>query len=91
MLPLHGSLPPADQQRALRPAPAGMRKVVLATNIAETSLTIDGVRTVIDSGLAKIAGYDPDRGMDRLDPVSYTHLDVYKRQGSISGASRVWY
>jgi HrpA-like RNA helicase len=45
-----------------RPAPADRRKVILATNIAETSLTIEGVRTVIDSGRARVAGYDPQRG-----------------------------
>ena len=67
VLPLHGSLTPEDQQKALRPDPSGRRKIILATNIAETSLTIDGVRTVIDTGLARIASFDPDRGMDRLD------------------------
>jgi ATP-dependent helicase HrpB len=81
VLPLHGSLPLADQQRALRPAPPGQRKVVLATNIAETSLTIDGVRTVIDSGLAKIAGYDPDRGMDRLDLRRISRASADQRAG----------
>jgi ATP-dependent helicase HrpB len=81
VLPLHGSLPPAEQQRALRPAPAGLRKVVLATNIAETSLTIDGVRTVIDSGLAKIAGYDPQRGMDRLDLRRISRASADQRAG----------
>ena len=65
VLPLHGSLPSADQDRALRPV--GRRKVVLATNIAETSLTIDGVTTVVDLGLARVAGYDPERGLDRLE------------------------
>src|SRR3546814_20372855 len=50
---LHGSLGPADQRAAIRAAEAGMRKVILATSIAETSLTIDGVRIVIDSGLAR--------------------------------------
>jgi ATP-dependent helicase HrpB len=81
VFPLHGSLPPAEQSAALRPAPAGRRKVVLATNIAETSLTIDGVRTVIDSGLAKIAGYDPDRGMDRLDLKRISRASADQRAG----------
>jgi ATP-dependent helicase HrpB len=81
VLPLHGSLPLAEQQQALRPAPPGLRKVVLATNIAETSLTIDGVRTVIDSGLAKIAGYDPDRGMDRLDLRRISRASADQRAG----------
>jgi ATP-dependent helicase HrpB len=81
VLPLYGSLPPADQQRALRPAPAGLRKVVLATNIAETSLTIDGIRTVIDSGLAKIAGYDPERGIDQLDLRRISQASADQRAG----------
>ena len=60
LLPLYGELPPAEQDRAVRPT-AG-RKVVVATNVAETSITIDGVRAVIDSGLARIARFDPHRG-----------------------------
>jgi ATP-dependent helicase HrpB len=64
VLPLHGSLSAAEQDRALRPA--RQRKVVLATNVAETSLTIEGVHTVIDSGLARVASHDPARGLDRL-------------------------
>jgi ATP-dependent helicase HrpB len=64
ILPLHGSLPSEDQDRALRPA--DRRKIVLATNVAETSLTIDGIGTVIDSGLARYASHDPVRGLDRL-------------------------
>jgi ATP-dependent helicase HrpB len=70
VLPLHGSLPPDEQDRALRPA--DRRKVVLATNVAETSLTIPGIRTVIDTGLARVNRYDPDRGFDDLvlEPIS---------------------
>lgn len=64
--PLHGELPPSEQDAALAPAEAGRRKVVVATNVAETSLTIDGVRLVIDSGLARIAKYDPYRGINTL-------------------------
>ena len=64
VLPLHGSLPAAEQDRALRPA--GRRKVILSTNVAETSLTIEGVGTVVDLGLARRARHDPARGMDRL-------------------------
>ena len=59
LLPLYGELPPAEQDRAVRPS-AG-RKVVVATNVAETSITIEGVRAVIDSGLARIARFDPHR------------------------------
>ena len=66
LLPLYGELSAAEQDRAVAPAPAGTRKVVVATNVAETSLTIPGVRVVIDSGLARIARYDPHRGINML-------------------------
>ena len=79
LLPLHGSLPPEEQQRALRPA--RQRKVILATNIAETSLTIDGVGTVVDSGLARVAGYDPQRGLDRLDLRRISRASATQRAG----------
>ena len=65
VLPLHGVLSSEDQQRPLRPS--HRRKVILATNIAETSLTIEGVATVIDSGLARFASVNPQRGLDRLE------------------------
>lgn len=65
--PLYGALDQAEQDRAVLPAPAGRRKVVLATAIAETSLTIDGVRVVIDSGLARVPVYEPDLGVTRLE------------------------
>jgi ATP-dependent helicase HrpB len=65
-LPLHGELPPAEQDRAVAPAPPGRRKIIVSTNVAETSLTIDGVRLVIDAGLARIARFDPRRGIDTL-------------------------
>jgi len=82
LLPLHGSLPPHEQLRALRPAPPGYsRKVILSTNIAETSLTIDGVRTVIDSGLARVASYDPTRGLDRLDLSRISKASATQRAG----------
>ena len=64
LLPLHGELPPRDQDAAV--ARYGQRKVVVSTNVAETSLTIDGVRCVIDSGLARIPRYDPYRGINTL-------------------------
>jgi ATP-dependent helicase HrpB len=64
-LPLHGELPPAEQDAAVAQV-EGRRKAVVSTNVAETSLTIDGVRLVIDSGLAKIARYDPYRGINTL-------------------------
>ena len=56
-LPLYAALPPAKQMAALRPAPPGVRKVILATNIAETSVTIDGVVYVVDAGLAKTRAF----------------------------------
>jgi ATP-dependent helicase HrpB len=65
VVPLHGSLPADEQDRALVDGPR--RRVILATNIAETSLTVPGVTAVIDSGLHKIARYDEDRGIDSLD------------------------
>jgi ATP-dependent helicase HrpB len=70
VLPLHGDLPAEDQDRAIRPAPRP--KVILATNVAETSVTIDGVVTVIDSGLARIARHSPWTGLPSLqiEPVS---------------------
>jgi ATP-dependent helicase HrpB len=64
--PLHGSLDPVEQRLALRPDKEGRRKIILATNIAETSLTIDGVRLVIDSGLARRARYDKAASVTRL-------------------------
>ncbi|MEI8205941.1 MAG: ATP-dependent helicase HrpB, partial [Kiritimatiellales bacterium] len=64
VLPLHGELSPRDQDAAVEPGNG--RKVVVATNVAETSITIDGIRVVIDSGLARIARYDPNRGIDTL-------------------------
>ena len=79
VLPLHGSLPAEEQDRALRPA--NRRKVVLATNVAETSLTIEGITTVIDSGLARIARHDPSRGMDRLELGWISRASATQRAG----------
>lgn len=78
-LPLHGSLPFDEQLKAIRPA--RNRKVIVATNIAETSLTIDGVRTVIDSGLARVAEYDAERGLDRLDLKRISKASATQRAG----------
>ncbi|GAB4176599.1 MAG: ATP-dependent helicase HrpB [Terrimicrobiaceae bacterium] len=64
IVPLHGELPAAEQDKAV--APSAVRKVIVSTNVAETSLTIEGVRTVIDSGLARVARYDPHRGINTL-------------------------
>ncbi len=79
VLPLYGSLPFEEQIRALRPSKK--RKLILATNIAETSLTIEGVTTVIDSGLARVAGYDPQRGLDRLELKRISKASAEQRAG----------
>lgn len=79
VLPLHGSLPFDEQRRAL--APMNRRKIVLATNIAETSLTIDGVTTVIDSGLARVASFDADRGLEKLEVVQISIASATQRAG----------
>lgn len=75
VVPLHGELPPDAQDAAV--SPADVRKVVVATNVAETSLTIPGVRVVIDSGLARQANYDPQRGINTLliEPISQASAD----------------
>ena len=64
--PLYGDLPPAAQDAAISPAPKGQRKIVLATSIAETSLTIEGIRIIVDGGLARGPRFDPSSGMTRL-------------------------
>jgi ATP-dependent helicase HrpB len=79
VLPLHGSLSADEQDRALRPG--SQTKIILATNIAETSLTIDGVTTVIDSGLARIAHYDPQRGFDHLELARISQAAADQRAG----------
>lgn len=78
---LFGDAPPEKQQAALSTAPPGMRKVVLSTNIAETSITIDGIRIVIDSGLSRIAKFDPRRGMTGLVTVPVSHASADQRKG----------
>lgn len=81
VFPLHGTLEFAAQDRAIAPAPAGRRKVVLATSIAETSLTIDGVRVVIDCGLARVPRYEPDVGVTRLETVRVSRAAADQRRG----------
>ncbi len=75
LLPLHGELAPRDQDAAV--ARADRRKVVVATNVAETSLTIDGIRLVVDSGLARLPRHDPRRGLNTLfvEPISRASAD----------------
>ncbi|GJE18957.1 ATP-dependent helicase HrpB [Methylobacterium marchantiae] len=79
--PLYGALPPAEQDRAVAPAPAGTRKVVLATSIAETSLTIEGVRIVVDSGLSRVPLYEPGIGLTRLVTARSSRASVDQRRG----------
>lgn len=81
LCPLHGELDLSAQRAAIEPAPAGLRKVVLATNIAETSLTIDGVRVVIDAGLARVPRFDPNSGMTRLDTQRISRASATQRGG----------
>ena len=81
LCPLHGELDLAAQRAAIEPAPKGQRKVVLATNIAETSLTIDGVRVVIDAGLARVPRFDPGSGMTRLDTQRISRASATQRAG----------
>jgi ATP-dependent helicase HrpB len=81
IVPLFGALDAAAQDRAIAPAPKGHRKVVLATSIAETSLTIEGVRIVVDSGLARVPRYEPDIGLTRLETVRASRAAVDQRRG----------
>src|SRR5215510_12459754 len=81
VVPLYGALDSAAQDRAIAPAPAGRRKIVLATSIAETSLTIDGVRIVVDSGLARVPRYEPDVGLTRLETVRVSRASADQRRG----------
>jgi len=78
---LHGALDFDAQDRAIAPAPPGRRKVVLATSIAETSLTIEGVRVVVDSGLARVPRYEPDVGLTRLETVRVSRAAADQRRG----------
>jgi ATP-dependent helicase HrpB len=78
---LYGALEADVQDRAIAPAPPGRRKVVLATSIAETSLTIEGVRVVIDCGLARVPRYEPDVGLTRLETVRVSRASADQRRG----------
>ncbi len=78
---LYGELAAGDQDAALKPARAGRRKIVLATNIAETSLTIDGVRIVIDAGLERRSLFDPSSGMNRLELQRISRASAAQRAG----------
>jgi ATP-dependent helicase HrpB len=81
VLPLFGNLTQAEQDRAIAPSPRGKRKVVLATSIAETSLTIEGVKVVVDSGVMRVPRFDVRTGMTRLDTVTVSAASADQRRG----------
>jgi ATP-dependent helicase HrpB len=81
LAPLYGAMDREAQDLALKPAPKGLRKVVLATSIAETSITIDAVRAVIDSGLARVPRFEPDAGITRLVTVRVSRAAADQRRG----------
>ena len=78
---LYGALTGDEQDRAIAPAPPGHRKIVLATSIAETSITIEGVRIVVDSGLARVPRYEPDVGVTRLETLRVSRAAADQRRG----------
>lgn len=81
IVPLYGALPPGAQDRAISPAADGKRKIVLATPIAETSITIEGVRVVIDCGLSRVPRFEPDTGVTRLETVRVSRASADQRRG----------
>ncbi|HEX2203448.1 MAG TPA: ATP-dependent helicase HrpB [Longimicrobium sp.] len=81
VMPLYGNLPQPAQDEAIRPSPPGTRKIVLATSIAETSLTIEGVRVVVDSGLSRVPRFSPRTGMTRLETVRVSRASADQRRG----------
>ncbi|HEU5358906.1 MAG TPA: ATP-dependent helicase HrpB, partial [Gemmatimonadales bacterium] len=94
-IPLFGMLPQAEQDRAIRPSAPGRRKVVLATSIAETSLTIEGVTVVVDSGLARVPRFTPASGMSRLATIRVSRASADQRRGRAGRTSpgtcyRLW-
>src|SRR6516165_10727940 len=95
IVPLFGALDATVQDRAIAPARKGYRKVVLATSIAETSLTIEGVRIVVDSGLARVPRYEPDIALTRLETVRVSRASADQRRGRAGRAEpgvcyRLW-
>src|SRR5690606_6594137 len=78
---LFGALDSREQARAIAPPPPGKRKIVLATSIAETSITIEGVRVVIDSGLERVPRYEPDVGITRLETQRVSRASADQRRG----------
>ncbi|WP_417794095.1 ATP-dependent helicase HrpB [Terasakiella pusilla] len=81
LAPLYGALPPKQQDLAIAPTKAGVRKIVLATTIAETSLTIEGIRVVVDCGQKRVARFDPARGLSKLETVRVSKASAEQRKG----------
>ncbi|HYD31963.1 MAG TPA: ATP-dependent helicase HrpB [Azospirillaceae bacterium] len=81
LAPLYGDLTADAQDRAIQPSPPGRRKVVLSTAIAETSLTIEGIRIVVDSGLMRVPRFDPRSGMTRLETIKVSQASAEQRRG----------
>jgi ATP-dependent helicase HrpB len=90
VLPLHGELPVDQQSQVLQPDPDGRRRVVLATNVAESSVTLPGVRVVIDAGLAREPRYDPNSGFARLDLVNIAQASADQRAGRAGRVAEGW-
>lgn len=90
VLPLHGELPVEQQSRVLESDPGGRRRVVLATNVAESSVTLPGVRVVIDSGLAREPRYDPNSGFSRLQSVAVAQASADQRAGRAGRVAEGW-
>ena len=90
VLALHGELPVEQQSRVLQAAPDGRRRIVLATNVAESSVTLPGVRVVIDSGLAREPRFDPNSGFPRLDGVAMSQASADQRAGRAGRVAEGW-
>jgi len=90
ILPLHGDLPVEAQSAALSPDPQGRRRIVLATNVAESSVTLPGVRVVIDLGLAREPRYDPNSGFSRLETVAISQASADQRAGRAGRVAEGW-
>ncbi len=90
ILTLHGELPVEQQSRVLQPDPDGHRRVVLATNVAESSVTLPGVRVVIDTGQAREPRYDPNSGFARLDVVNIAQASADQRAGRAGRVAEGW-
>jgi len=90
IVPLHGDLPIEAQGAALAPDPQGRRRIVLATNVAESSVTLPGVRVVIDAGLAREPRFDPNSGFSRLETVSISQASADQRAGRAGRVAEGW-